>query len=152
MPLFKSANLLRNIIWLPSPLLQGAPSHHSNTSIRADVTYSQADFPPSVEFLNTNFEMGKKKNLLGAIVFCNCFLCVRCSLQPLFLLFWKRPGQRESPFSGCREQKRTHRDRDREKPGKPKGTRCKVGLYKASILLLLFRFWLPCTTCKILVP
>ena len=62
MPLFKSANLLRSIIWLPSPLLQGAPSHHSNTSIRTDVPYSQADFPPSIEFLNANFEMGKKKS------------------------------------------------------------------------------------------
>ena len=84
MPLFKLANLLRSIIWLPSPLLQGAPSHHSNTSIRTDVPYSQADFPPSIEFLNANFEMGKKEKSFG----CKSFLQLLplCQMQSATLI------------------------------------------------------------------
>lgn len=131
MPLFKSANLLRSIIWLPSPLLQGAPSHHSNTSIRTDVPYSQADFPPSIEFLNANFEMGKKK-----IFWVQEFSAVASSVSnaacnPHFCSSGEDMVRGNLFSQGIGSRNEHTETQTRENPGKPKATRCKVELYKA---------------------
>ena len=105
------------------------PRHHSNTSIRADVPCSLADFPPSVEFLNANFWDLKK------IFWVQEFSAVAFSVSnavhsPLFC----SSGDliRENLFARSTGSRNRYIETEtRENPGKPKRTRYKVKLYKA---------------------
>lgn len=112
------------------PYFRELPSHHSNTSIRADVPYSLADFPPSAEFLNANVWDLKKifwvqefsaiafsvSNAVHSPLFCSSGDLVREDL------FARSVGSRN----------RYIETETRENPGKPKSNYTRLNVLKVT--------------------
>lgn len=131
MPLFKSANLLRSIVWLPSPLFQGAPSHRSNTSIATDAT-----LPGILSSLSgiLECEFWGEKTLWGASVSCKCFPSVSNAVLSILISALLETWS-ESLCSEYRKQKQTQREGDQREHWKTEGSEVQscVGLYKAQL-------------------